>query len=205
MHVRRTGMKSITQELAVVWSTMMVEEMTRIARIANVLIDAALANRDIQAHLADPRPPRLWTIDSVRRNPTCRVEWEHAVVIGGIGESLAAARHKSWGAFVGILPLAPSDPVHWCRLLYLYKASSPYNRRVEQRHALKRILGRQHRPLVTLAARSTKRDFLSALSELGAHVIKRRLRLDPGQFWRAAKGRDFLDLPKPPVQLFLFQ
>ena len=82
--------------------------------------------------------------------------------------------------------------------------SSPYNRRVEQPHALKRILGRQHGPLVTLAARSTKKDFLAALNELGAHVIKRRLRLEPGQFWRAAKGRDFLDLPKPPVQLLLF-
>jgi len=112
--------------------------------------------------------------------------------------------HKSWGPFIGVLPLAPTDPVHWCQLLYLYKASSPYNRRVEQRHALKRILGRQHRPLVTLASRSTKRDFLAALSELGAHVIKRRLNLDPGQFWRAAKGREFLDLPKPPVQLLLF-
>lgn len=204
MHVRRKGMKSITQQLAVVWSTMMVEEMIRFARIANVLIDAALANRDIQSYLADPRPPKLWTIDGVRRNPTCRVEWEHAVVIGGIGESLAAARHKSWGEFIGVLPLAPSDPVHWCRLLYLYKASSPYNRRVEQRHALKRILGRQHRPLVTLASRSTKRDFLAALSELGAHAIKRQLHLEPGQFWRAAKGHDFLDLPKPPVQPLLF-
>ena len=120
-------------------------EAERVARIANVLIDAALANHDIQAHLADPRPPCLWTIEGVRRNPTCRVEWENAVVIGGIGESLAAARHKSWGPIVGVLPLEPDDPVHWCRLLYLYKPSSPYNRRVEQRHALKRILGRQHR------------------------------------------------------------
>jgi hypothetical protein len=183
---------------------MVPDDYIRLTRIGNVLIDAALANRDIKAHLADPRPPKLWTIEGVRRNPICRVEWEHAVVIGGIGESLAAARHKYWGPFIGVLPLAPTDPVHWSRILYLYKASSPYNRRVEQRHALKRILGRQHRPLVTLASRSTKRDFLASLSELGAHVIKRRLSLEPSQFWRAAKGHDFLDLPKPPVQLLLF-
>ena len=179
-------------------------EIERMGRIAQVLIDAALSNHDIQTYLADPRPPRIWTIDSVRRNPTVRVEWDHAIVIGGIGESLSAARHKNWGDFIGLLPLQPDDPVGWSRILFLYKASSPYNRRVEQRHALKRILGRQHRPLVTLAARSTKRDFLAALSESGAHIIKRRLRLEPGQFWRAAKGRDLLDLPKPPVQLLLF-
>jgi hypothetical protein len=177
-------------------------EIERVARVANVLIDTALANRDIQVHLADPRPPRLWTIKGVRRNPTCRVEWDHAVIIGGIGESLAAARHKNWGKFIGVLPLAPDDPVHWCRILYLYKASSPYNRRVEQRHALKRILGRQHRPL---AAHSTKRDFLVALNELSPHVIKRRLSLEPGEFWRASKGHDFLDVPKPLVQLLLFR
>ena len=184
--------------------TMLIKtEIERIGRIAHVLIDSALANRDIQAHLADPRPPRLWTIEGVRHNPTCRVEWEHAIVIGGIGESLAVARHKNWGPLIGVFPLALTDPVHWCRILYLFKASSPFNRRHEQRPALKRILGRQQRPLVTLAARSTKRDFLATLSELGAHVIKRRLHLEPGQFWRAAKGRDSLDLPKPPVQLLL--
>jgi hypothetical protein len=179
-------------------------EIERIAGIAHVLVEAALANHDIQTYLADVRPPRLWTIDNVRRNPTVRVEWDDATVIGGIGESLAAARHKNWGEFIGVLPLRLDDPVHWCRLLYLYKASSPYNRRVEQRHALKRILGRQHRPLVTLAARSTKRDFLTALTESGAHVIRRRLHLEPGQFWRAAKGHEFLNLPTPPVQLLLF-
>lgn len=169
-----------------------------------MLIDAALANHDIQAHLVDPLPPRLWTNEGIRRNPTCRVEWEHAVVIGGIGESLAAARHKSWGPFIGVLPLKPDDPVQWCRILYLCKASSPYNRRVEQRHALKWILGRQHRPLVALATRSTKRNFPASLSELGGFVIQRRLGLKPVQFWRAAKGLDSLDLPKPPVQLLLF-
>ncbi len=180
-------------------------EIARVAKIAHVLVESALANHDIQIYLADPRPPRLWTIDGVRRNPTCRVEWDHAIVLGGIGESLAAARHKNWGAFIGVLPLEPDDPVHWCRILYLYKASSPYNRRVEQRKALKRILGRKHRKLVTQAMGSTKQAFLTHwLTEGGAYVIKRRLNLDPGQFWRAAKGRDFLDLPEPAIQMLLF-
>ena len=180
-------------------------EAERIARIAHVLVDAALANHDIQAYLADPRPPCLWTIDGVRRNPTCRVEWDHTIVIGGIGESTAAGRHKNWGNFIGVLPLQPEDPVHWCRILYLYKATSPYNRRVEQRKALKRILGRKHRKLVTQAMSSTKREFLTHwLTEAGAYIIRRRLNLDPGQFWRAAKGRIFLVLPDPPIQLLLF-
>lgn len=182
-----------------------IDDLERMARIARLLIDAALANQDIQGYLRDLIPPRLWTIDGVRRNPTCRVEWEHTVVIGGIGESLAAARHKNWGQFLGVQPLKPNDPVHWCRILYLYKDTSPYNRRVEQRKALKRILGRKHRKLVTLAARSTKQEFLTHwLTETGAYIIKRRLNLDPGKFWRVAKGRDFVELPKPPVQLLFF-
>lgn len=180
-------------------------EAERTGRIARVLIDAALANHDIQGHLRDLTSPRLWTLDGVRRNPTCRVEWEYVTVIGGVGESLAAARHKNWGGFLGVQPLMSDDPVHWCRILYLYKATSPYNRRVEQRKDLKRILGRKHRKLVTQAMGSTKRDFLAhSLTEAGAYAIKRRLNLDPGQFWRAAKGQDFLQLPDPPVQLLLF-
>lgn len=131
--------------------------ITRMARIAKILIDSALANHDIQAYLADPRPLRIWTVEGVRRNPTCRVEWQDVIIIGGIGESLAATRHKNWGNFIGVLPLQPDDPIHWCRLLYLYKASNPYNRRVEQRKALKRILGRKHRKLVTQAMAAQRR------------------------------------------------
>jgi hypothetical protein len=180
-------------------------DLDRVARIARSLIDAALANRVIQGYLRDLTPPRLWTVEGVRRNPTCRVEWEHVTVIGGIGEALAASLHKRWGEFLGVLPLRPDDPVHWCRILYVYKGTCPYNRRVEQRKALKRLLGRNWRKLVTLAARSCKRDFLSRhLTEAGAHAIRRRLRLDPARFWRAARGKEFLDLPRPPRQLLLF-
>ncbi len=184
---------------------MALEDLFRLVGVAHALIDAAPANRDVQHHLADPRSARFWTREGVRKNPTCRLEWEHTVVIGCIGESLAAARRKNWGVFIGIHPLRLDDPVHWCRVLYIYKSSSPYRRGHDQRHALKRILGRQHRPLVTQAARSTKRSFLASLSETGAFVVKSRLHLEPGQFWRAAKGFDLLDLPNPMAQLLLFE
>jgi hypothetical protein len=126
------------------------------------------------------------------------------VVIGGIGESLAAARHKNWGSFIGVFPLQPDDPVHWCRLLYLYKASSLYNRRVEQRKALKRILGRKHRKLVTQAMVRTKKEFLAGLDEASVRSILRRVGFEPGPFWRAARGKVFVRLPTLAVQLSLF-
>lgn len=127
---------------------------------ASAFAQAALANLDIQSYLNDPSLARIWTVDGVARHPTVRVVFEHAEVIGGHGESVAAARHKNFGRFLGIEPLRHDDPVHPCRILFVYKASSPYNRRVEQRRALKRLLGRPYRALVTKASRSTKRDFL---------------------------------------------
>jgi hypothetical protein len=134
-----------------------------------------------------------------------RVEFEQATVIGGPGESLAAARHKHFGEFLGIEPLRLDDPVHPTRILFIYKASYAYNRRVEQRRLLKRLLGKEHRSLVTLAARSTKHLFLTHhLTESGARAIRRRLKMDPGRFWRVSKGKEFLDLPTPPRRLLLF-
>src|SRR5262245_19038388 len=71
-------------------------------------------------------------------------------------------RHQAQnlGRFLGIEPLRPDAPVHPTRILFVYKATSPYNRRVEQARALKRLPGRQYRSLVTKASRSTKKDFL---------------------------------------------
>jgi hypothetical protein len=93
------------------------------------------------------------------------------------------------GRFLGIEPLRPDDPVPPTRILFVSKATSPYNRRVEPRRALKRLLGRQDRSLVTKASRSTKKDFLKYdLSESGAEAIRRRLKMDPGRFCRVAEG-----------------
>ena len=169
------------------------------------LVQAALANRDIQAYLADPRWSGVWTTEGVTRHPKVRVVFEHAEVIGGPGESLAVARHKNFGRFLGFYPLRPDTPVHPYRILYIYKPSNAFSRRVEQRHALKRRLGREFRTLVTKASRSTKQDFLKFdVTPEGAKAIARRLKVDPGRFWRLAKGKEFLDLPPPPRQLLLF-
>lgn len=173
--------------------------------IDQVLVNAALANHHIQHYLSDPPLNRIWTLEAIDRNPNVLVEFEHVTVIGGPGELLATAKHKKFGHFLGIKPLGLDDPVHPTRILFIYEITSPYNRRVEQRRALKRMLGRQHRSLVTKAARATNRDFLKFdLTPEGAKAINRRLKLDPGRFWRVAKGKEFLDLPKPALQLLLF-
>lgn len=164
-----------------------------------------VAHRDIQHYVAHPEWARVWTVQGVTRHPTIRLVFQYATVIGGLGESLAAARHKHFGPLFGIEPLRPDDPVHPTRILFIYKATYPYNRRVEQRRALKRLLGKEHRSLVTSAARSTKHLFLTHyLTEAGAQAIRRRLKMEPGRFWRVAKGKEFLDLPSPPRQLLLF-
>jgi hypothetical protein len=168
------------------------------------LAEAALANLDIREFLADPKLGRVWTEEAMRRCPVCRNEWEYVTVIATTGEAHSAARHKNWGKFLGVFPLARDDPVHPYRILYCYKSSSPYNRRVEQRRDLKRILGKNYRSLVTRASRSTKGDFLRTLTTDQTHVLRYRLKLDPGRFWRVAKGKEFVELPKRPRQLTLF-
>jgi hypothetical protein len=100
-------------------------------------------------------------------------------------------RHQAQdlGRFLGIEPLRPDDPVHPTRILFVSKATRPYNHRVEPRRALKRLLGRLYRSLVTQASRSTKKDFLEYdLTESGAQAIRRRLKIDPGRFCRVAGG-----------------
>jgi hypothetical protein len=98
-------------------------------------------------------------------------------------------RAQNFGRFLGIELLRPDDPVHPTRILLVYKATSPYNHRVEQRRALKRLLGRQYRSLVTKASRSTKKDFVKYdLTESGAEAIRRRLKMEPGRFCPVAKG-----------------
>ena len=59
---------------------------------------------------------------------------------------------------------------------------------------------------MTKASRSTKRDFLKFdLTPEGTRAIARHLKVDPGRFWRLAKGKEFLDLHPPPHQLLLFE
>lgn len=182
----------------------------RIGRIARVLVDAALRNVFVRQYIRDLTPWHkcygLWTVDQVRANPPVRVEFEHAFVLGCVGESLAAARSKpTFGEFVGVLPVEPNGPVGEVRINYVYKDSSPYNRRVNQRKWMKKRLGREWRKLVGKAMYWPKGKFLAGhVTSEARQAIRLKLRLDPGEFWRAARGAVWLDVPKPVVQPTLF-
>ena len=91
------------------------------------------------------------------------------------------------------------------RITYVYKEGSLYNRRFHQRKRMKELLGREHRPLVERAKyhRHTQRMFLAALTDDQARRIQRCLNVDPVTFWRACRGKIFLDLPPRQIQLEL--
>jgi hypothetical protein len=165
--------------------------------IAKTLIVACLQNALIKQLLAESRLTEV----NVRASPTVRVEYEQAVAIGGIGETLAVTKGKSWGDGPWIMPLEPDDEFCPDRITYLYRANSLYNRRFEQRKRLKELLGR-HRSLVGKAQYNyhTKAIFLNGLTTIQANAIRRILHIEPGEFWRACRGKKFLDLPKRPVQ-----
>jgi hypothetical protein len=166
------------------------------------LAAAALANEAIKGLLADY--PGMYSEAGLRQSPIVRAEFEHATVIGHAGEGLAIGLRKNWGAFLGFRPLGTCDPVDAFYVLYLFKDSSPYNRRVLQRRAMKRRLRKDLRRWVNEAYRSTRRDFLAKLPEDARAAIRKALSLDPIGFWRAARGTTDLGLPQPPVQLTLF-
>ena len=171
----------------------------RAARIARILVDAALANRYVQQFIADPTLPYSET--SVQRNPDVRVEYEEAITIGDLGSCLYATRNRHWGAGPSILPLEADNPVDHMRVLYCYRATSRYNRRYEQRQRLKELLGRRYRPLVSAAKHRTKKDFLNDLTADQAVAIRRILKVEPNVFWQACQGRRFLQLPPRWIQL----
>ncbi len=91
----------------------------RAAGVARLLVDAALANFDIQEHIADPR--QLQTEEAETRNPTVRIDYDEAFAVCGIGEGLQATKNKHWGSGPRILPLRPDDPVDPVRILYVFK------------------------------------------------------------------------------------
>ena len=63
----------------------------RAAKIASLLIDACLANACVQEYAADPDLP-WFTVDSVRRSPICRVEYEEAIAIGDLDTALGCRK-----------------------------------------------------------------------------------------------------------------
>ncbi len=171
----------------------------RAAVIAKVLVQAALENVCMRQMIVDPSLP--YTEDSVRRNPPVRVEYEQAIVIADLGSCLSSAKGKNWGVGPWVMPLQPDDPVDPQRVLYLYRENSVYNRRFLQRREMKRVLGRGYRSLVTRAKRATKQEFLAAVTLAEAEVVRHKLRIELGQFWRAAQGKVFLERPAPELQL----
>jgi hypothetical protein len=166
------------------------------------LAAAALANDAVRDLIA--RHPDVYSEAGIRRSPILRAEFEHATVIGHTGEALAIGLRKNWGGFRGFRPLRPDDPVVARHVLFLFRDSSPFNRRVLQRKALKRRLPKGYRRWDNEAYRRSWRDFLARLPEEAAAAIRRSLALDPIGFWRAARGTLDLHLPAPAVQRTLF-
>lgn len=177
------------------------EALKGIGVIAEALIDGALKNRDVQTYIRDLTPwhgvPGLWSVDVVRRNPPVRVEFEGGYVFGSVGESIAAgANKKSFGQLIGVFPLDVDDPVGEVQILYVWKDDNPRQRRFVQRARLKKRLGKRWRKLVEEAMARPKARFIAeVVTPDAAHVLRLRLGVDAGQFWRIARGREWFTFP----------
>lgn len=196
------------------------ERAERLARVAKVLTDAALANKYVQAFIREDAAERhpMWTEAKVRASPPVRVEFEHMFGLGGVGETLVACKGKpTFGALVGVLPVGPLDPVGYMHVMYVYKGSSPYNRRVEQRRWMKARLaglGKGYRCLVRIAMDCDKGEFTAftagSCRNFGGGLagataaVKLAFGWDLGTFWRMARGKEWAEIPKPAVQGELF-
>ena len=173
------------------------------AQVARLLIDACLANDCVQQLIADSRFP-IYTQAGFEESPIVQVDFEEAYAIGSIEDGLAATARKRWGEGPWILPLRADEYVDPYFVTYCYKPNSKRRIRFEQRQRMKELLGRTHRSLVKFAQRNTKRTFLDELDSASQAAIASRLKLDPGTFWRAAKGTKIVALPLKPKQLTLF-
>jgi hypothetical protein len=141
--------------------------------VARALVAGALGNHWVREYFE--AYPAVWTEAGQRRSPTVRVEFEHAIVIGHTGEGLAAGKNKAWGPVLGVFPLEVNDPVDPYRLLYLFRDSSPYQKRFEQRRYMRERLGPGFSRLVTRAFRSTLFRFLPTLTAADVVTVSERL------------------------------
>src|SRR5262245_55877507 len=108
--------------------------------VAKLLVDACFANRYVQSLMVEGR----LTNEGIRHAPIVRIEYEQAVAIGGLGETIAATKNKSWGEGPWIAPLHVDDEFFTDRITYIYRENSLYNRRFEQRRRLKELLGSKY-------------------------------------------------------------
>ncbi|MDD5356583.1 MAG: hypothetical protein PHS53_00330 [Candidatus Pacebacteria bacterium] len=166
--------------------------------LARKCIAAAFSNADVQRAIER----RLMTVTEIYRHTPIALEFEHAASVSDLGTCVSCSGTKnSFGRCIGLSPLDVETPCDHERILYLYRRTSPYNRRVEQRAYLKEKL-KKHRTLVALAMRNSKSEFIRDHGAT-AEIIERTFRMPLGQFWRVARGKEFIEFPNWPVQLLL--
>ena len=153
-------------------------------------IEAANQNHSILEFRADPKWAPIWKEANIVQRPPMRVEFEHAIVFGTLGEALSMRRGKSgWGNLLRIEPLRPDDVLHPTRIVYQLKATNKLRQRWEFRDSFRNVLGKDRR-LVTLAMQLKKSDFVERLTAEDIRIIQRKLDLEPGAFWRAVRKGD---------------
>jgi len=107
---------------------------------------------------------------------------------------------REWGSIVGVDALAADDPVDPRRVTCIHKESSPFRQRLEARRQIKRMM-REASPLVQLARRFSKRDFLKyQVTRDRLRAIRAYTGLDPGTFWQHVRR----GIPIPELQGRLF-
>ncbi len=114
--------------------------------------------------------PELWSDEQLARHVPLRVEFEHVYVFGTVAEAVSWAggfggdtgrcrNKRAWGSTLRIDPLAHDDPIDPRHITCIHKESSPFRHRLEARRQIKRMM-RESAPLVQLARRFSKREFL---------------------------------------------
>lgn len=170
----------------------------RAIAFARKCIAAAFANIDVQRAIER----KVTTATEIYQHTPIALEFEHAVSIADIGTCVSCSGTKaSFGQCIGISPLDAEMPCDHERVLYLYRCSSPYNRRIEQRLYLKGKL-KSNRKLVALAMRKSKTEFVRDQG-FASQIIQHTFELPLGRFWRVVRGKEFIEFPKQPAQLLL--
>ena len=185
--------------------------MTRaeIEQVFSVAFAAAKANIYVQQWQKEF--PELWSDEQLARNVPPRVEFEQVYVYGTVAEAVSWAggfggdkgkgrNKRGWGSIVRVDPLDPDDPIDPRRVTCIHKESSPFRQRLEARRQIKRLM-REASPLVQLARRFTKRDFLKYhVTQDRRNGIQAYTGLDPATFWQHVRRR----IPIPELQGQLF-
>lgn len=149
-------------------------------------VEAALRNAAILEFQKEPKIRDLWTEETIRQSPPLRVEFEHAVVFGRVNEGGDIAKNKNWGPLVALKPLRPDDRLYPSNVSYILKPTSKQRMRWEFRDTFRNILG-NNRSLVSEALRSNKKWFLGHLDPTDTRIIRDRLDIEPGEFWRMVR------------------